>query len=151
MLYDDMKLFYEATNIPIYYFENQTLTLRKDSDLQNFNLPMLLFAGLMKPADQVQQPLPLLKPQESAASQGKRNIAASSPDRLPPAWYSFTPEHLYFAGMQLPSPPDAPKDLCRTLFIGPLLLTECSLKQAENILPEDRQEAEPDPGYPPVF
>ena len=58
MLYDDMKLFYEATNIPIYYFENQTLTLRKDSDLQNFNLPMLLFAGLMKPADQVQQPLP---------------------------------------------------------------------------------------------
>ena len=133
MLYDDMKLFYEATNIPIYYFENQTLTLRKDSDLQNFNLPMLLFAGLMKPVDQVQQPLPLLKTQESAASQRKQNIAASSPDRLPQAWYSFTPEHLYFAGMQLPSQPDTPKDLCRTLFIGPLLLTECSLKQAENI------------------
>ena len=133
MLYDDMKLFFEATNIPIYYFEDQTLTLRKDSDLQNFNLPMLLFAGLIKPAGQVQQPLPLLKTQESVASQRKQDVAASSPDRLPPAWYSFTPEHLYFAGMQLPSQPDAPRDLCRTLFIGPLLLTECSLKQAENI------------------
>ena len=133
MLYDDMKLFYEATNIPIYYFEDQTLTLRKDSDLQNFNLPMLLFAGLMKPAGQVQQPLPLLKTQKSVASQRKQDIPASSPDRLPPAWYSFTPEHLYFAGMQLPSQPNTPKGPCRTLFIGPLIPTECSLQQAEKI------------------
>ena len=45
---------------------------------------------------------------------------------MPKVWYSFTPEYMYFGGIYN-------KETGQTLFLGPVLITECSLKQAETI------------------
>lgn len=51
----------------------------------------------------------------------------SLPDELPPVWYSFTPEYLYFGGITVP-------EANGILFLGPLLPFECLPRQAELIL-----------------
>ena len=51
----------------------------------------------------------------------------SLPDELPPVWYSFTPESLYFGGITVPEENGV-------VFIGPLLPFECLPRQAELIL-----------------
>lgn len=51
----------------------------------------------------------------------------SLPDKLPPVWYSFTPEYLYFGGITVPEENGI-------LFLGPLLPFECLPRQAELIL-----------------
>lgn len=51
----------------------------------------------------------------------------SLPDELPPVWYSFTPEYLYFGGITVPEENGI-------LFLGPLLPFECLPRQAELIL-----------------
>lgn len=53
-------------------------------------------------------------------------LASSMPKHLPGAWYSFTPEYLYFCGCYLEK-----EDL--NLFLGPVVLSECTQKQAQLI------------------
>lgn len=48
------------------------------------------------------------------------------PKSLPPVWYSFTPEHLYMGGVRI-------LNTRQFLFLGPILLTECTQKQADNL------------------
>lgn len=54
-------------------------------------------------------------------------IVHSLPESLPPAWCSYSPEYMYFGGITL-------KEHGLLLFVGPILLHECSPKQAEAIL-----------------
>ncbi|MDO4650053.1 MAG: AraC family transcriptional regulator [Eubacteriales bacterium] len=53
-------------------------------------------------------------------------LFSSLPEEKPGIWYSYTPEFLYFAGISLP-------DSDQTLLIGPLLLTECTNRQALSV------------------
>lgn len=46
---------------------------------------------------------------------------------FPPVWYSFTPEYMYFGGVK-------EEKENRLFFIGPVLINNCSRKQAESIL-----------------
>ena len=54
-------------------------------------------------------------------------LVSCLPDDLPPVWYSFTPEYMYFGGVK-------EEKENRLFFIGPVLMNNCSRKQAENIL-----------------
>lgn len=51
---------------------------------------------------------------------------------LPDIWYSFTPESIYFGGISLSSGSEKHHD-GKTLVLGPVVLSECSFKQAEDI------------------
>lgn len=91
---EQIQLYFEATQIPICCFEEENLIFRCTHPLQDYNLPLLLFASM--------------------------------PASLPPVWYSFTPEFLYFGGLRIPDSP-------WLLLLGPVLLSACSVKQADAI------------------
>lgn len=54
-------------------------------------------------------------------------IALSLPDKLPPAWYANSPEHIFFGGTAMP-------ESGLWLLIGPVLINTCSITQAKMIL-----------------
>ncbi|MCD8068223.1 MAG: AraC family transcriptional regulator, partial [Lachnospiraceae bacterium] len=53
-------------------------------------------------------------------------LAGSVQENLPGFWYSSSPEYMYFAGIHF-------SDRKEAVFLGPILLSECSLKQAQEI------------------
>ena len=60
-------------------------------------------------------------------------LVSSLPEALPDIWYSSTPEHLYFGGINI-SKADANSNKNLLLFLGPVLVNPCSQKQAEAII-----------------
>lgn len=93
-----MKLFYEATKLPIARFEDGQITDQFTHDMPDFGLPAALSHRL--------------------------------PQSLPSMWVANTAEFVYFAGLQM-------QDASGTesfLLIGPTLLYECSVTQAQDIL-----------------
>ena len=94
MLENDIKLFFEATGIPVCCFKQKEIVTKYDHNQQDFNLPLFLLTCIQQ--------------------------------EMPKVWYSFTPEYMYFGGIYN-------KETGQTLFLGPVLITECSLKQAETI------------------
>lgn len=54
-------------------------------------------------------------------------IASSLPLKLPPLWYSHSPEQLYFGGISLPETENM-------LFIGPVVSNPCTRMQAAEII-----------------
>lgn len=89
-----IRTFFEAVNIPVCLFSGTDLLEKASHPTQDFNLPLILFAGIEKP--------------------------------LPPAFYGFTPEFLYFGGVCIPGTDEV-------LFLGPVLRFPCSMRQARQI------------------
>lgn len=94
----NLILYFNATGIPLSYFEGNTMVQNYSHNLQDFDLPLRLFTSL--------------------------------PPKLPDVWYSSTPEHLYFGGILLP-PYEMPSR--KILLLGPVLVSECIRRQAEDI------------------
>ena len=91
---EKMKLFFEATKIPVCCFEGGQPVLKYTHKLQDFGLPLYLTWQL--------------------------------PKKLPGVFYACTDEFMYCAGTCL--------DEQRMLLIGPVLLYDCSISQAKEIL-----------------
>ena len=63
---------------------------------------------------------------------------------LPPVWYSFTPEYLYFGGITVPEENGI-------VFVGPLMPFECLPRQAELILHRLGRKASDEPALRTYF
>lgn len=68
----------------------------------------------------------------------------SLPAKLPPVWYSFTPEYLYFGGITVPEENGI-------VFVGPLMPFECLPRQAELILHRLGRKASDEPALRTYF
>ena len=89
-----IRLFYEVSNIPVILFSGQDILRKESHPIKDFNLPLLIFAGIRRP--------------------------------LPAVFYGVTPEFLYFGGLCIPGTDEV-------LFLGPILRSPCSDRQARNI------------------
>ncbi len=106
--HEQLQLHYDATQIPVFHFAGNILVKKFDRNMRDFNLPLLLLNSL--------------------------------PSELPFVWHTYTPEFLYFGGICLPKENYKHSDRtsrlcadCTTLLLGPVLLADCSRKQADQV------------------
>lgn len=57
-------------------------------------------------------------------------LSASLPADLPEIWYTYTPESIYFCGILLPASSSVSREM---ILLGPVLLSACAQRQAEDI------------------